>query len=102
MDESLQRRVAANETMFRGVNEAIERGVWHGDESSVAAFRCECARLDCNQLVPLTPREYEAIRAHPRRFLLLPGHDHPEVEAVVVVEKRDEAGRLADASDPRS
>jgi hypothetical protein len=40
---------------------------------------------------------------------VLPGHELAEVETVVskadgyvVVEKRDEAGRLAEASDPRS
>jgi hypothetical protein len=95
--------------MFREVNEAIERGVWHGEGQSAAAFRCECARLECNQLVSIAPREYELIRTHPKRFLLLPGHENPEVESVVethehyvVVEKRDAAGRLADARDPRS
>jgi hypothetical protein len=101
--------MAANETLFRDVNEAIERGVWHGEEQAAAAFRCECARLDCNQLVSISPREYELIRAHPRRFLLLPGHENRQIESVVethegyvVVEKRDEAGELADAGDSRS
>ena len=109
MDEALQRRIAANEALFREVNEAIERGVWHGEEGAAAAFRCECARLDCNQLVSITPRDYEHVRAYPRRFVVLPGHEQGEVEIVVesgddyfVVEKRLEAGRLTDASDPRS
>jgi hypothetical protein len=108
MEEDLQRLVASNEARFREVNEAIERGLWPGEEDSVAAFRCECARLDCNRLVSITPREYEAVRAHGRRFLVLPGHEDPSVETVVathpeylVVQKLDEAGRLADASDPR-
>jgi hypothetical protein len=109
VNEEAQRRLAANEALFRGVNEAIERGVWHGEEQSAAAFRCECAGLDCNQLVSITPSQYELIRAHPRRFLVLPGHENPDLESVVethdgylVVEKRDEAAELADASDPRS
>jgi hypothetical protein len=109
MDEALQRRIATNEALFREVNEAIERGVWHGEEAAAAAFRCECARLECNQLVSIAPRDYEHVRGHPRRFVVLPGHEQGEVEVVVdstddylVVEKRDEAGRLADASDPRS
>ena len=108
MDEELQRRLAANEALFREVNEAIERGVWHGEDSRAAAFRCECARLDCNQLVSIAPRDYERIRTHPRRFLVRPGHENTEVETVaethdgyVVVEKRDAAGQLADADDPR-
>jgi hypothetical protein len=109
MDEGLQRRIAGNEALFREVNEAIERGQWPGEEDSPAAFRCECARLDCNKLVSLTPREYTRVRATPRRFLVIPGHEVKELETVVetgndyiVVEKRDEAGRLAEASDPRT
>lgn len=109
MDEDLQRRIAGNEVLFREVNEAIERGQWPGEEDSPRAFRCECARLDCNSLISLTPREYERIRSVPRRFVVLAGHEVETVETVVesgdgytVVEKRDEAGRLAEASDPRS
>jgi hypothetical protein len=108
MDERLQRRVAANESAFREVNEAIERGLWQGEESSLVAFRCECASLDCTNMVELTPREYEHVRADPRRFLVLRGHQLPEVETVVetceryvVVEKQAEAGAAAEASDPR-
>lgn len=109
MDEPLQRRVAANESVFREVNDAIERGLWPGEEDSLVAFRCECASLECNQLVELTPEAYEHVRAHPRRFLVLRGHELSEVETVeeahedyVVVQKRDEAGALAEATDPRS
>jgi hypothetical protein len=65
MEEDAQRRVARNETLFREVNEAIERGQWPGEQDSPAAFRCECARLDCNELVSLTPREYERVRSRP-------------------------------------
>ncbi len=108
MDDELERRLAANETIFREVNEAISKGGWPGDEGSPVGFRCECARLGCNALVSLTPREYERVRAYSRRFVMLPGHQLAEVESVVqgmpgyvVVEKRDEAGRAAEASDPR-
>jgi hypothetical protein len=109
VDERLQRRVAANESAFREVNEAIERGLWPGEHDSPIAFRCECASLDCNQLIELTPREYERIRADPRRFLILCGHELPEVETVletharyVVVQKRAAAAKRAHEIDPRS
>jgi hypothetical protein len=109
VDEPLRSRIAENEALFREVNEAIERGQWPGEEDSSTAYRCECARLDCNQLVSLTPKEYERVRTKPRRFVVLPGHEEPGVETVVasgdgyvVVEKLDEAARLAEASDPRS
>jgi hypothetical protein len=109
MDQGLQGRVAKNEALFREVNDAIERGLWPGEEDSRTAFRCECARLDCNCMVSLTPRDYQHVRASPRRFLVAPGHEVREIETVVetgdgyvVVEKRDEAGRLAEAGDPGS
>lgn len=108
MNERVQRRVAANESAFREVNEAIERGLWPGEEGSLVAFRCECASLDCAQLLELTLEEYERVRAESRRFLLVRGHELPDVETVVqiheryvVVEKRAVAGEEAEASDPR-
>lgn len=102
-------RAAAQEDVFRSVNESIERGQWPGEESEQVAFRCECARLGCNELIPLTREEYERIRAHPCWFMMVSGHELHEVETVVsthphyiVVEKRGEAGDLAETMDPRS
>jgi hypothetical protein len=95
--------------MFRDVNEAVRSGRWPGEEGAPVAYRCECARLGCNKLIELRAAEYERIRAHPRRFLIAPGHEVPGAETVVethdsyiVVEKVDEAGELAEATDPRS
>lgn len=109
MDEAPERRVAANEVTMRAVNEGIERGQWPGEEDKPVTFRCECARLGCNRLVALTLREYQRIRSNPRWFVLVPGHETVAAERVVrsapgyvVVEKRDEAGELAEALDPRS
>jgi hypothetical protein len=108
MDRELKERIAANEAAFREVNEGIARGQYPGEDDEPRGFRCECARLGCNVMVELTRREYEAIRARSRYFLVSPGHELPEVEhvvdrgdAYVVVEKADLAGRLADESDPR-
>ncbi len=106
MDRELQRRIANNEHTFRDVNDGIARGQWPGEPGEPASFRCECARLGCNALVELTFADYERIRQHGRRFVLVPGHEIPEAETVVerydayvVVEKRDEAGRLAERLD---
>jgi hypothetical protein len=108
MDEQAQRRMARNEHLFRETNEAIERGQWPDDPGKIVRFRCECARLECNQAVEVSLEEYEHVREFPRRFLAAVGHDMPEVETVVsrtdryvVVEKRDAAGELATATDPR-
>jgi hypothetical protein len=100
MERDLQKRIAANEDTFRDINEGIARGQWPGEERKPVSFRCECARLGCNLLIELTLAEYEAIRSHPRRFFVFPGHEVPERCATyVVVEKREEAGRMADLLD---
>jgi len=108
MSEEVQERLARNESVFRKVNEGIERGQWPGEEDSPVGFRCECARLGCNELLELSVREYEHVRANGRRFIVIPGHERLEVETVVetrpgylVVEKLDQAGEAADATDPR-
>jgi hypothetical protein len=103
-----QHRAALNEAIIRDVNEGIERGQWPGDEDTPVGFRCECARLGCNQLIELTAGEYEEVRSHPRRFVVVPGHEMTDVETVVatrpgyvIVEKLDQAGQPAEQIDPR-
>ena len=102
-------RVARNESIAREVNEAIEHGRGPADVQAPVAFRCECGRFGCNKLIEVTMGEYERVRSHPRQFLVATGHEQPEFETVVqaretysVVEKQDEAGREAEARDPRS
>jgi hypothetical protein len=109
MEDDVARRIAGNEARFREVNEAISRGQWPGEDDAAVGFRCECAALGCNEVVELTSPEYERVRAHPRRFVVLPGHERAEIENVVetrpgylVVEKIEEAGERAEESDPRS
>lgn len=108
MADEVQRRVAANEARLREVNEAIERGRWTADDAERVGFRCECARLGCDQVIELTIAEYEHVRAHPRRFVLIQGHQVQGEDTLVdsgsgwvVVDKRDLAGALAEATDPR-
>jgi hypothetical protein len=107
MDVAVRQRIAANEALFRQINERINQGHWQGEDNGIA-FRCECARLGCNAMVSLNSEQYERVRANPRRFVLLPGHELLEHETVVergdtyvVVEKLGEAGAIAEATDPR-
>ena len=108
MDDSNERRLAHNEALARRMNEALETHS-AGERSSPGWFICECSRLECTDyIVEITPRDYERVRQHPRRFILRPGHENGEVESMVeahdgyvVVEKEGEAGRQADAeADP--
>lgn len=109
MDDEVERRIAANQARFREVNEAISRGQWPGEGDSLIGFRCECAMLGCNEVLELTSPEYERVRAHARRFIVVPGHEREVVERVVeswpgyrVVQKVDKAGDVAEATDPRA
>jgi hypothetical protein len=71
-------------------------------------FRCECSE-GCATRISLTLGTYESVRSHPRRYVIAPDHENPEVEAVIagddwhaVVETL--AGRasfIAEATDPR-
>jgi hypothetical protein len=109
MTDESQRRLARNEVLFRETNEAIERGQWPAEQNKRVRFRCECSRTDCGNAVEVTLGEYEQVRSEPRRFLVTPGHETPEIETVisrapghVIVEKQDRAGETAQALDPRS
>jgi hypothetical protein len=108
--DAREQRLAQNEALFREVNEKVEAiAVVHGADDHVYEFYCECANADCSMQVPATIAEYEAVRAHPTRFLVAPEHWLPEVESVSekrdgfwVIEKHGEAGRLVAHLDPRS
>ena len=106
MDTLDKQRVALNEATFRKVNEGMEVGQ---DPGGLLTFICECGRLGCNRLLELTRAEYEAVRANPRRFAVLSGHEMEEVEKVVerhdrylVVEKAgDPEAEIVEHTDPR-
>ena len=109
MNELSNQRIGMNESLFRDANEGIERGLWPGDEDRPVPFRCECAAVSCSETVRLTPGEYEAVRANPRRFVVAAGHEVLRAEFVaerhddhLVVEKVGEAAAVAEDLDPRS
>ena len=105
-------RLAANEALFRDVNERIKEtsaGLGaHVEGSRYMEFLCECSELQCDERVELTLQEYEEVRLEATHFLVRPGHENGRVEAVVwsterfaVVEK-DVARELLEVTDPRN
>jgi hypothetical protein len=100
-------RRALNENIFREINERLEQlGEEFGDQS--VEFLCECADPACSAELSVAVSVYEAVRDHPRRFLIVPGHQREGFERVVeehadylLVEKLGEAGQVADDTDPR-
>jgi hypothetical protein len=108
MDER-EKRLAQNEALFREVNERVQViAAGHGDDDHVYEFYCECANADCTLHVSATTATYEAVRAHPSRFLVFPQHALPDIENVVertddwwVIQKTGDAGSLVARLDPR-
>jgi hypothetical protein len=76
--ETANETLRAHAEQYRRVNEGIHR---RGDERD--AFLCECVREGCADLVELSAEAYEAVRAHPGRFFLLPGHELAELDEVI-------------------
>ena len=105
----MQARLARNEAAFRRINEDISKGRDRDDDTTLIGFVCECGKADCARLIEMTPAEYELVREDPRRFAVVPGHEIAAVEDVVartdryaVVQKTEEAGLVAQATDPRA
>lgn len=103
-----EERLARNEALFREFNERVE-DLADSVEAERIRFVCECGDLDCLERVELARAPYEEVRSDPRRFVVAPGHENPQVERVVaggegylVVEKLAAAAQVAIEHDPRS
>ena len=78
-----EERLARNEALFRDVNERIADLADKGLDLDFHVI-CECAQLGCRTMLQIELDDYRRVRAHPRRFLIAPGHADPEIEQVVV------------------
>jgi hypothetical protein len=106
MDER-SARLAQNEAIFRAGNELIDAAVAGKGDSP---FLCECGSESCFEQISLTREQYEAVRSHPARFFVVPGHEDLTAGEVVVkelnryfiVEKQGAEAELVERSDPRA
>ena len=96
-------RIAANEASFREINATLHEGLSKAEleAEEPVAFVCECGVASCHALVRIPLDRYEAARAHRDRFVIVPGHEAPDVERIVerdevwaIVEKLDRADVL--------
>jgi hypothetical protein len=109
-DDRRRARLASNEALFRAVNEKIE-GVNAAFASAVQTFAvvCECGDTTCVEQFDVGVGDYEQVRKNPSLFMVVPGHEIPDVEDVVehaagflVVEKKGGIGEaIAAMTDPR-
>jgi hypothetical protein len=104
-----EERLARNEAMFREANErAKEWEERHRLDSEVELYFCECANAGCLEKVSLSKADYERVRSDSDRFVIVPGHELPEVETVIernqgwaIIEKAPEVSDIVEARDPR-
>ena len=106
-DPERTRRIGLNEAMFREINQRLEALAEKRGQVGVLDLVCECGHRDCADRIILTLDEYRELRSDPLHFVVLPGHEIPEVEDVVertrawlTVRKRaGEAAAVARATD---
>jgi hypothetical protein len=101
-------RIARNEAMFRKANERARAWDERHSDSEVASYFCECAQTKCRERVRLGEADYERIRSDSRRFVIVPGHELPDLETVIeqnegwaIIEKAPEVAPTVEALDPR-
>jgi hypothetical protein len=102
---SREERLAQNEVRFREINESAQpQRELRGD----GRFVCECADRGCMAWLEVPTEDYAAVRQNPRRFIVTPTHEVPDVESIVerkpgyfVVEKPDEVAHIVEGGEPQ-
>jgi hypothetical protein len=83
-DPERGRRIGLNEAMFREINERLEvLAEKTSSQFGELDLVCECGYRDCAYRITLTLEEYRQLRSDPLLFVVLPGHEIPDVEDVV-------------------
>ena len=85
LDFDSKRQQRRNQILFREVNERVrEVAAPLLGARKEGEFLCECGREACTETIGLDLQEYEAVRASPHRFVMVPGHQDGNVEATTV------------------
>jgi hypothetical protein len=104
-------RIARNQAVFREANErAKELAETLGLPDEPLDLVCECGSASCAERISMPRAEYEAVRADPRTFAIVPGHENENVEEVVERHPNYDVVRkwsgmpadFAETTDPRS
>ena len=108
MTGSREERLAFNEAMFRAGNERMAQWEERRFGEEYEEYFCECANADCHDKVKLTFTEYEHVRSDSTHFLIVSGHEVPDIETVIerhdgwmVIEKDPEVQHVVEATDMR-
>src|SRR5919108_3174904 len=83
---SREDRIAHNEAGRRNVNlelEEISEHELHALKATPIEVLCECGRDRCHERIKLTIEKYDAVHDEADRFIVVPGHELPDVERIV-------------------
>ena len=104
MDER-DARIANNAAVFRAATREIERADREGGAGpdQLIEVLCECGRQGCGGVITMKAADYDGVHSQADRFVVLRGHESPEIEKVVeeragylVVDKFGEAEDVAE------
>ena len=81
-------RAAQNQMLFRSVNDLMmERVETMGGAVPELDFACECADESCVGKIRLSTLQFLGIESETNQFIVLRGHELPEVEDVIAERK---------------
>lgn len=72
-------RIEQMEIFFRAVNEEIASN----DEGEATEFVCECGNPACTESINLSKSALRALHAEPDLFVVIAGHELPDIESIV-------------------
>jgi hypothetical protein len=77
-----EERIIENEKLFREVNERVAdmQASFSGPDPE---WVCECGDETCFEKVAVPIEDYQQIRSHGDWFVIMPGHEKPDVEKIV-------------------
>jgi hypothetical protein len=103
-----ERRIAENESSFRAANEHMAAWEERDRAEGTELYFCECPDPQCEEMVRVQGSDYERVRKNPAHFIVVPGHEVLDVEAVIeshegwaLVEKGSRVREIVEEGDPR-
>lgn len=79
-----RKRRAENEVMFRKANEQMQSTANRlHDKDEECIFLCECSSDECFERLPIGLEKYEQLANDEMRFIVVPGHEHTDLERIV-------------------
>lgn len=75
MVDDPKERLAENREVFRRANQELDASASQMGLSGPRPYLCECNDARCTRTMMIDGVAYTDVRAHPDRFVVLPGHE---------------------------